>query len=449
MYNSYTINKYSDVLLNNIKKIMKIWIIWTWYVWLIQAVWLAKLWFEVISLDIDESKIKQLNGWIPTIYENWLEDLLKEVKNNITFTSNYKDLDNCDVIFVAVGTPQDKRWRTNKEFIHKVSITIKQVLNPWKIVVIKSTVPVGTNKEVSEILWKWFDVVSNPEFLREWKAIDDFFSPDRVVVGFSKNVRDEVKEKMRKVYNYFIEKDIAYIETDWQTAELIKYAANSFLATKISFINELSQLADKVWADIETLSKWMWLDNRIWKSFLNAGLWYGGSCFPKDVKSLIHQFKENWLKWEVVDIVDKANENQLEYFLWKIENFYDDLNWKKLLLLWLAFKPHTDDLRESRAIELAKKLNEKQVKIYWYDLLEKARENTKEFYPDMMEIVNNLDTFNFKNIDWIVIATEYQEFNNLDWDKIKEDVSMPVIFDGRNILDKKMLNEKWFIYKWI
>jgi len=261
---------------------MKIWIIWTWYVWLIQAVWLAKLWLEVVSLDIDEKKINDLKKWISVIYENWLTELLQEVKNNINFTTNYKDLNSCDIIFIAVWTPQDKRWRTNKDFIHKASISIRQNVNPWKIIIIKSTVPVWTNAEIAEILWEWFDVVSNPEFLREWKAIDDFFEPDRIVVWFSKNVKNEIKNKIKELYKYFTQKNIKYIETDWQTAELIKYAANSFLATKISFINELSQLADKVWADIKTLSEWIWTDKRIWKSFLNAWLGYGWNCFLKD-----------------------------------------------------------------------------------------------------------------------------------------------------------------------
>ncbi len=426
---------------------MKIWIIWTWYVWLIQALWLAKLWFEVISLDIDEKKINNLKNWIAVIYEPWLIKLLEETKNKIKFTTNYNDLNNCDIIFIAVGTPQDKRWRTNKNFIYKASISIKNNIKSWKIIVLKSTVPVWTNKEVAEILWEWFDVVSNPEFLREWKALDDFFNPDRIIVGFSKYTKNETKNKIKKLYNYFIKKNIPFIETKWETSELIKYAANSFLATKISFINELSQLADKTWASIKELAIGIWLDKRIWKSFLNAGLGYGGSCFPKDVKSLIHQFQENQVESKIIPAVDKANENQLNYFFKKIKNFYDDLNQKNILLLWLAFKPDTDDLRESKAIELAKKLNEKWVKIYWYDPLKKARENTKNFYPEI-NVVENLEIFDFSQINWIIIATEYKSFNELNWKKIKENISVPVVFDGRNILNKEKIIKIGFIYKW-
>ena len=426
---------------------MKIWIIWTGYVWLIQAIWLAKLGFDVVSLDIDEKKIEDLKNWIAVIYEPWLKELLAEVKENIKFTTNYKDLNDCEIIFVAVWTPQDKRWRTNKDFIHKASISIKQNLeNNDKVIVIKSTVPVGTNKEVSEILGEWFEVVSNPEFLREWKAIDDFFEPDRVIVWFWKNAKEETKEKIRKLYNYFIEKNIPYIETTWETAELIKYAANSFLATKISFINELSQLADKVGADIQELANGIWLDKRIWKSFLNAWLGYGWSCFPKDVKSLIHQFSENGLKGNIIEAVDNTNQNQLNYFLNKIENFYDDLDWKNLLVLWLAFKPDTDDLRESRAIALIQKLQEKGAEVVWYDPLEKARENVRTFYPEI-NVIDDLQNVDFSKINWIIIATEYESFNDLDWENIFSKISMPVIFDGRNILDKNKIKKIGFIYK--
>lgn len=425
---------------------MKIWIIWTWYVWLIQAIWLAKLWFKVVSLDIDEKKIADLKNWIAVIYEPWLKELLVETKDKINFTTNYNELNFCDIIFIAVWTPQDKRWRTNKDFIHKASIQVRQNVEAWKVIVIKSTVPVGTNKEVAEILWEWFEVVSNPEFLREGKAIDDFFTPDRVIVWLWKNSKSETKQKIKKLYNYFIEKEIPFIETTWETAELIKYAANAFLATKISFINELSQLSDKVWANIQELANGIWLDNRIWKSFLNAGLGYWWSCFPKDVKSLIHQFEENALKWNIIKSVDNTNQSQLNYFLNKIENFYDDLSWKNLLVLWLAFKPNTDDLRESRAIALIEKLQEKNANIIWYDPLEKARENTKTFYPEI-NVTDDLEKIDYSKINWIIIATEYKSFNDLDWESIFKEISMPVIFDGRNILDEEKIKKIGFIYK--
>lgn len=427
---------------------MKIWIIGTWYVWLIQALWLAKIGFDIICLDIDKNKINDLKNGKAVIYEPWLDNILIETKSKINFTTNYYDLNNCDIIFVAVWTPQDKRGRTNKDFIHKASISIKDNLNKGKIIVIKSTVPVWTNKEVSEILWEWFDVVSNPEFLREWKALDDFFEPDRIIVWFDKNKKTDIaKEKIKKLYDFFIKKEIPYIETNWSTSELIKYAWNSFLATKISFINELSQLSDKVWADIEKLTIWIWLDKRIWKKFLNAWLGYGWSCFPKDIKSLIHQFQENWLGWKIISSVDQINDEQLDYFLSKIQDFYDDISKKTFLVLWLAFKPDTDDLRESRAIALIEKLKINWANIYAYDPLEKARENTKYFYPNI-NVVERLENFeNIWDIDWIIIATEYKSFKELNWQDLKIKVSMPVIFDGRNILDKEKIINIWFIYK--
>jgi len=426
---------------------MKIWIIWTWYVWLIQALWLAKIWFDVTCLDIDENKINDLKNWKAVIFEPWLEELLLETKSKINFTTNYKDLNSCDIIFIAVWTPQDKRWRTNKDFIHKASISIKQNVEKWKVIVIKSTVPVWTNKEVSEILWEWFEVASNPEFLREWKALEDFFEPDRIVVGFSKNVKIETKNKIWEMYKYFLDKNIPYIQTSWETAELIKYAWNSFLATKISFINELSQLADKVWADIEELARWIWLDKRIWNSFLNAWLWYWWSCFPKDVKSLIHQFKENWFWWKIISAVDEINQDQLKFFVKKIENFYDNLEWKNFLVLWLAFKPDTDDLRESRSIALIKELEKKWANIFWFDPLPKARENVKKTYPEI-EVLDDLENISgIWKIDWIIIWTEYKSFNDLDWEWIKNKISMPVIFDWRNILDWEKISKIGFIYK--
>lgn len=425
---------------------MKIWIIGTWYVWLIQAVWLAKLWHEIVSLDIDENKIKELKSWKAIIYEPGLEELLEGVKDNISFTVSYKDLDNCEIIFVAVWTPQDRRWRTNKDFIHKAAISIKKNLSWEKVIILKSTVPVGTNKEVSEILWEKFYVISNPEFLREGKAIDDFFNPDRVVVWFNINEKETIKEKVRQMYSWFIKKNIPYIETNWETAELIKYAANSFLAMKISFINELARLADQTWANIQVLAKWIGLDKRIWESFLNAWLWYWWSCFPKDVKSLIHQFKENWLDWELVQCTDKVNQKQLIYFFEKIEKFYDDIEGKRFLLLWLAFKPDTDDLRESRSIEIAKMLNEKWAKIYWFDYIKKAMDNVKQQF-DFIKVVD--DIYSVNNLDGIIIWTEYKQFNDLDWDKLKDNTNIPVIFDWRNILDKEKLKKVGFIYKGI
>jgi len=427
---------------------MKISIIWTWYVWLIQAIWLSKIGFDVTALDIFEDKIAQLNKWIPTIFENGLDELLKDVYKNINFTTDIEQIRWSEIVFLCVWTPQDDEWKTNLWYLEQATKDLKKVLVWSEIIVIKSTVPVWTNNKISNLLdWK-NPVVSNPEFLREWLAIDDFFNPDRIVLWFKENEEQEVIEKVKKVYSYFSDKWADTVITNCQTAELIKYAANSFLATKITFINEVSRLADKTWANIKDISKAIWLDPRIWNKFLNAGIWYGGSCFPKDVKSLIHQYRENDLEWEIISGVDKVNSTQVEYFLDKILEKYDNnLQWKKFWIIWVAFKPDTDDLRESRSLIIIEKLIKAWALIKVFDYNQKALENFEKYSYSLSTWIRNFvpiticDSFeNASNdIDSLIITIEDKKIldENLDNISLKD----KIIFDWKNILEKdKMVN---------
>lgn len=435
---------------------MKISVIWTGYVWLIQAVWLAKIWFNITALDVFEEKIEKLKSWIPIIYENWLEDLLKETLDKINFTTDLDEVVWSDIIFLCVWTPQDDEWKTDLWYLKKAVSDLKKKLSWNEIIVIKSTVPVWTNEMVYNLLDWNNSIVSNPEFLREWLAIDDFFNPDRVILWFKDWESEKVILKLKNVYRYFVEKNIEIVETNWQTAELIKYAANSFLATKITFINEIARLSDRVWADIKDVSRSMWLDPRIWWKFLNAWIWYWWSCFPKDVKSLIHQFKENDLSWDLISNVDYTNSTQADYFLEKIlSKYWNNIHWKTFWVLWVAFKPGTDDLRESRGLVIIKKLIELWAFVNVFDYNEKALDNFEKYSYSLTTWIRSFVPISIKNnfsdlvnnVDSLIITVEDERVLVEDFSKLN--LRDNLIFDWRNILDKKEIVEKWFDYIWI
>lgn len=432
---------------------MKIWVIGTGYVWLIQAIGLSKIGFEVTAVDIFEDKIEQLNKGIPTIYENGLEELLQETYKNIDFTTDISKISWCDAVFLCVWTPQDDEWRTNLAYLEQATKDLKEILIWKEIIIIKSTVPIWTNKNISKILDNKHSIVSNPEFLREGLAIDDFFSPDRIVLGFNNNESENNINKVKKIYKYFTDKNIDVVTTNWETAELIKYAANSFLATKITFINEIARIADKSWANIKDISKAIWLDPRVWDKFLNAWIGYGWSCFPKDVKSLIHQFWENNLSWEIIKAVDKVNSEQVEYFIDKILLKYDNnLQWKTFWIIWVAFKPDTDDLRESRALVIIKKLLKVGANLKVFDYNEKALENFEKFSYSLTTGIRNFVPIticsSFKkvteNIDSLIIAIEDKRILDEDISKIK--IKDNIIFDWKNILDRQEVEKNSFEY---
>lgn len=433
---------------------MKISIIGTGYIWLIQALWLAKLGFEITSIDVSQEKIDALKAGIPTIYEDGLAELLKEYHQSIDFTTDMSHIAWSDVIFICVGTPQDDEWKTDLWYIFGACNDIKSHLLGSEIIVIKSTVPVWTNTRIYESLGKKNVIVSNPEFLREGLAIKDFFNPDRIVLGVLDGEDKKALDTLKKVYASFAEKNIPILITDWQTAELIKYAANSFLATKITFMNEMSRLADRVGANVKDISTAVGMDDRIGPKFLDAGIGYGWSCFPKDVKSLIHQFKENDLDGEIISKVDEINNSQVNYFISKILDYYDnDLHGKTISVLGVAFKPGTDDLRESKGIEVIKKLMHAWARLKIYDYNEHARINFRK-YLDGIILWSSRGFFNVKIVDsFDELITDSDNLVVTLEDKriLLEDLSAislrdNIIFDGRNILDKTAVIRSWIAY---
>ncbi|HIQ31867.1 MAG TPA: UDP-glucose/GDP-mannose dehydrogenase family protein [Methanothermococcus okinawensis] len=436
---------------------MKISVVGTGYVGLIQSVGLAEFGYEVVGIDIDERKVKLLNRGISPLYEEGLEEMLKKhLGKNLRFTTSYEEIKDTDVIFLCVGTPQDKDGNADLRFIYSAVESIKRHLDDrYRVIVVKSTVPVGTSRKIKERLKDYnVDVVSNPEFLREGIALRDFFNPDRIVLGFGDLNNPKPIEVMKEIYSYFLDRGVPFVITDWESAELIKYAANAFLATKISFINEIARLADVVGGDINTISRALGLDERIGNKFLNAGIGYGGSCFPKDVKALIRQFESRGIEPKLIKATEEVNEEQICWFLNKIKRYYGDLNGKTFAVLGLAFKPNTDDLRESRGIKLIDLLLKEGCIVKCYDYVEKARENaieryrlnnSKAYYGYNLYVLDDLYEA-VKDVDGVIITTEYPQLREEDWEKIGNLVREKVVFDGRNILDREKIKRLGFKY---
>ncbi|MBA2858847.1 UDPglucose 6-dehydrogenase [Methanococcus maripaludis] len=435
---------------------MKISVIGTGYVGLIQSVGLSKLGFEVTGIDIDERKIKKLNSGISTLHEEQLEEELKLfINENLKFTSSYESINDSNIVFLCVGTPQDDFGNADLKFLYSAVESVKKYIGDKpKTVVIKSTVPVGTCRKIKEILKDYpVEVISNPEFLREGIAFKDFFEPERIVLGVENPENIETINLLKRVYNHFEKKGVPFVISSWETSELIKYASNAFLATKISFINEISKFSDIVGADIKTVGKAMGMDDRIGPKFLNAGIGYGGSCFPKDVKALGKQFESFELESKLINATESINQTQTTWFFEnKIKKYYGDVSGKTFAVLGLAFKPFTDDLRESKAIELINILLKNGAIVKGFDYIEKARENTINKYTlsdskslgYSLHILDELNDTLF-NVDGIIIATEY-DFDKENWSELKNLVNNPVIFDGKNVMDSKTLKSLGYTY---
>jgi UDPglucose 6-dehydrogenase len=435
---------------------MKISVIGTGYVGLIQSVGLSKLGFEVTGIDIDERKIKKLNSGISTLHEEQLEEELKLfINENLKFTSSYESVYDSDIVFLCVGTPQDDFGNADLKFLYSAVESLKKYIGDKpKTIVIKSTVPVGTCRKIKKILKDYpVEVISNPEFLREGIAFKDFFEPERIVLGFENPENIESTKLLKRVYSHFEKKGVPFVISSWETSELIKYASNAFLATKISFINEISKFSDIVGADIKTVGEAMGMDDRIGPKFLNAGIGYGGSCFPKDVKALAKQFESFELESKLINATESINQTQnIWFFENKIKKYYGDVSGKTFAVLGLAFKPFTDDLRESKAIELINILLKNGAIVKGFDYIEKARENTINKYAlsdskslgYSLHILDELNDALF-NVDGIIVATEY-DFDKEDWSEIKNLVNNPVIFDGKNVMDSKKLKTLGYTY---
>ena len=427
---------------------MKIAVVGTGYVGLTVGTCLAELGNDVACVDIDEKKISELNKGIIPIYEPGLKDMLERnvSEKRLSFTTDKKTaIENAKVIFIAVGTPPGKDHRADLTFVKQVAKDIGTYMNSYKVIVDKSTVPVGTADVVKEIIKQnqkgniEFDVVSNPEFLREGEAINDFMMPDRVVIGVDSEKARKIIEDIYKGIAR-INKPIMY--TDTKSAEIIKYASNAMLATRISFMNEIARLCEKAGGDVKEVAKGMGLDSRIGTRFLQAGAGYGGSCFPKDVKALEQTMSHYGVESKIMQAVEKVNEEQKRSLLPKIKRLAPNLKGRTIAIWGLAFKPKTDDMREAPAIAVIEQLQKEGAKIKAFD--PEAEKTAKKILND---IEYTKDPYSaIKDADALVIVTEWNEFRNLDKEKIKSLLKEPNIVDGRNVYEPKEMEELGFNY---
>ena len=427
---------------------MKVCVVGTGYVGLVVGTCLAEMGNYVICVDNDENKLNLLRQGIIPIYEPGLEDLinLNVSEKRLQFTSDLKTaVEKSDVCYIAVGTPQLDDGNANLQYVYDVADNIGKFINGYKVIVNKSTVPVGTADIVKEIIAKNskypFDIVSNPEFLKQGSAVSDFLKPDRVIVGSDS---DKATKIMQELYSPFLRTGNPVIIMDVKSAEMTKYAANSFLAVKISYANEIANICEKVGADAEMVRIGVCSDKRIGSQFMFAGLGYGGSCFPKDVKALIKTAKENDCDYQLLQATDNINYLQRELFVNKIINkFGEDLSGKIFAVWGLSFKPNTNDMREAPSITVINALLERGAKIQAYD--PKAFDNAKQYFGDKIEYAkSSYDAL--KGADALLLLTEWNEFRRPDFDRIKSLLKSPVIIDGRNQYDGKSLILHGFDY---
>jgi UDPglucose 6-dehydrogenase len=428
---------------------MRITMVGTGYVGLTTGACLANLGNDVVCLDIDENKISMLNKGEMPIYEPSLKELvLRNVEEGrLRFTTDSKyAIESSDIIFIAVGTPEGEDGSADLKYVLAVSEAIGKYMNGYKLVVDKSTVPVGTADKVKETIKQHtqyeVDVCSNPEFLREGNAISDFSNPDRVVIGVDS---EKAKELMIKIYRGIERTGNPIMITDIKSAEMIKYASNAMLATRISFMNQIAPLCEKVGADVKQVAKGMGLDKRIGSRFLQAGVGYGGSCFPKDVKALIKTLQDNNCSASILDSVDRTNELQKLYVLPKLQSIFQDLKDKTIAIWGLSFKPKTDDMREAPSLVIIKELQKFGAKIKAFDPI--AQEEAKK-HLGMEGIEYASNPYNaVDGADCLILVTEWNEFRQLDFEKIKSLMAQPNIIDGRNVYEPKEMRELGFNYK--
>ena len=427
---------------------MNISVIGTGYVGLVAGACLADLGNNVICVDNNEAKINQLKKGVIPIFEPGLEELVRTNANEgrLEFSVDlYSAVQKSEVCFIAVGTPQDKDGSADLRYVLEVAKSIAKAMNGYKVIVDKSTVPVGTAEKVAEIIRQntdyEFDVVSNPEFLKQGNAVDDFLYPDRVVIGSNSEKASKI---MQDIYSPFLRTANRIIIMDVKSAEMTKYAANSFLATKISFINEIANLCEKVGADAEMVRIGISTDSRIGNKFLFPGLGYGGSCFPKDVKALIKTGEENNCEMSIIKSADNTNKMQRQLFIDKITNrFGQDLKGKTFAIWGLSFKPKTDDMREAPAITVINSLLERGAKIKAYD--PKATEVAKTIFGDKITY-SEKSYYALTDADALIVLTEWNEFRRPDFEKIKATLKSSVIFDGRNLYNVVRLKEMGIEY---
>lgn len=428
---------------------MKIAIIGTGYVGLVSGTCFAESGNYVTCVDIDKTKVEKMkNGFVP-IYEPGLEVLFERntKAGRLHFTTDLASgIKDAEIIFLALPTPPGADGSADLSFVLKVASDLSEIITDYKVIVDKSTVPVGTAEKVHDVLKEkldssLFDVVSNPEFLREGVAVEDFMKPDRVVVGTSS---ERARKIMSQLYEPFVRQGNPIIFMNERSAEMTKYAANSYLATRISFMNEIANLCEIMGADVDMVRRGMGSDSRIGKRFLFPGVGYGGSCFPKDVQALAKSAREHDYDFKILKSVMQVNELQKEILSQKIiRHFNGDLQGKTIAVWGLAFKPNTDDIREAPALTIISRLLNKGARILAYD--PEAMDNVRQIFGDKITFCEH-EYDALKDADALAIITEWNEFRTPDFDLIKQLMKNPIIFDGRNIYDVQSVKNLGFYY---
>ncbi len=423
---------------------MRIAVVGTGYVGLVTGSCFADMGNIVTCVDVNKKKVEELKKGVVPIYEPGLEEIIKRNRNQRLFftTDLTQTVRNSELIFIAVNTPQGKNGEVDISNVKLAAQSIAKAMNGYKIIVNKSTVPIGMGDIVAQIIQKngpksvSFDVVSNPEFLREGAAVADLLKPERVVIGAT---RRAAAEKVSEIYKSL---NCPILITDLKSAEMIKYASNAFLASKISFINEISNLCDKAGADILQVVKGMSYDSRIGGQFFNAGLGFGGSCFPKDVAGLIHIGKKNRYAFRLLPEVLKVNHSQRLIFLEKVKKAVGSLKGKTLAVWGLSFKPNTDDLREAPSLTIIPALISEGAKVRVYDPV--CMSKAKTYFKRAFYSKNVYEAA--RGADAVLILTEWNEFKQVDFQKLKSIVKKPILVDGRNLYDSKEMIGKGFVY---
>lgn len=427
----------------------KIAVVGTGYVGLVTGTCFAETGNQVICVDIDAKKVEKMKNGVVPIYEPHLDLLFeRNIKaGRLSFTTSLEEgIEDAEIIFLALPTPPGEDGSADLSYILGVADHLGKIMKDYKVIVDKSTVPVGTAEKVTEAVAKnakvAFDVVSNPEFLREGFAVDDFLKPDRVVIGSSS---ERAMKVMEQLYKPFVRSGNSIIFMDEKSAELTKYAANSFLATKITFMNEVANFCEKVGADVDKVRIGIGTDERIGKRFLFPGIGYGGSCFPKDVQALVKSGTEVGFDFQILKAVMKINEEQKTVLMPKIRNFFrGDLKGKHFAIWGLAFKPDTDDIREAPALYMIDALLAEGATVTAYD--PEAMENVQALYGDKISFVKS-EYEAAQNADALIICTEWSIFRNPDFEKIGSALKDRVIFDGRNLFEVDQMNQKGFYYE--
>jgi UDPglucose 6-dehydrogenase len=424
---------------------MNICVIGTGYVGLVSGVCFSEIGNKVTCIDIDQQKVESLQKGIVPIYEPGLEEIMKKNMNEerLHFSTDLaKGMEDAQVVIIAVGTPPKENGEADLRFVEAVAASIGKHLNDYKVIVTKSTVPVGTGKRVKEIIQNEaghenFDVASNPEFLREGSAVYDTMNMERAVIGVESERAEKLLTELHEPFQTKV------VVADVETAEMIKYAANAFLATKITFMNEVANLCELVGADVTKVAEGMGYDNRIGSAFLNAGIGYGGSCFPKDTSALISIAKNAGYDFKIVKNVEIVNNEQRFRVIPKVEDALgNNLEGKKIAVLGLAFKPNTDDMRDAPSIDVIPELMGRGAEVLAYDPV--AMENAQKVIPNL-QTVSSLDDA-ISGADAVVILTEWNEFKEMDLSKLAENVNQKNVIDGRNIFSLDTMEQHGFYY---